>query len=192
MKISNILSASLAFALTASVFAAPAFAAGGPEWPFPETPKNPQPPPAPVDLGTCKIITDGLIVIPGSSADPKNTSHFGQTAKLQSVLTPAGLILRVELTGTNSMGKPNIQTLDLDLASSIGGDYMSFGYYTKSTTDEIRWIRAELEFTERNAKDQVTKALLSTLVQQKAPDSRTGKMIDRSYTARYFCDVIPQ
>lgn len=198
MKFSKALSSTLTLALTASTSLAislspfKALAAGGPEWPFPESPKNPAPRPAPVDVGSCKIITDGLIVIPGSSKDPLSTSHFGQTAKLQSVLAEQGLVLRVEFTGQNSVGKTNTQTIDLDLASSIGTEYMSFGYYSKTPADEIRWIRAELEFTERNSKDQATKALLSTLVQQKAPDARTGKMIDRSYTARYFCDLIPQ
>lgn len=158
------------------------------DWPFPEPPKGPATPNPITDLGSCKIITDGLIVIPGLAADPVNTSHFGDEVQLSETITGRDLILILDLKGTTGAGNPNIRKIETRLGSMVGSDYRSYFYEASNATDELRGFTADLEIIEHTSNDAPKRAILSTLSRSTAKN-RTGKEFIRTMTARYFCDL---
>lgn len=191
MKSLSTLKLSLFVSTVASslVLAASAMAANT-DWPFPENPKAPATPNPFFDVGTCKIVSQGLIVVPGLSTNPAGTSHFGETIDLSYTLVNQDPTMILDMKGTTGAGKPDTRKIETILGVSIGSDYQSFSYYAPNQTDELRSFTIDLEVTERTKNDVAVKAILSTLAQSKAKD-RSGKEFIRTNTTRYLCDLKP-
>ncbi len=175
-------------ALALSLFVSSFALAAGTDWPFPEGPKPPAGPNPVYDLGTCKIISHGLLVIPGESKNPVDSSHFGETLSLSYTIFDHDAVLTLDMVGTTGSGKPNTRKIETKLAVSMGSDYQSFSYVAPNAADELRSFTADMEVTERTKNDVATKAILSTLAKTKAKD-RAGKEFIRTNTARYLCDL---
>jgi hypothetical protein len=161
------------------------------EWPFPTDPSKPAETYPIQDLGTCKIITEGLVVVPGNSKDPKGTVHFGSTATLTYQVVARDAVLTVVFEGRNGLGKPVSNKFETKLGVSIGTDYNSFSYDAADAADELRELIVDLEVTERTKNDIATKAILSTLARSNAVNPRTGASFVRTNTARFLCDLKP-